>query len=193
MASVTLKLDGRFQKRLRVVFQGYTADVGVLEDKPHKSPLTMKEVYKRVRTQQTKTATLATRLAFMKARFSQYAGGPTRKTSSSKTDGTIAEVSEKLRKQTGINFYTKPFKISNNTEILKFARSFVELFLRGGASAKRVENLLQAIVRNPILRGDYGKNSQATAKSKGFNRYMIDTGQLFKNITAKVRGRRVSP
>ncbi len=191
MASVVMKLDGRFQKRLRTVFQGYAADVGVLADKPHRAPLTIKEIYRRVRAKQSKDATLATRFAFLKARFSEYAGGPVRKTGR-KTDGTIAGISEKLRKETGINFYTRPFSLKQNGEILKFATAFVGLFLRGGASTKRVENLLQAIVRNPILRGDYGRNSPATAKSKGFNRFMVDTGQLFKNITAKVRGRRVS-
>jgi hypothetical protein len=54
------------------------------------------------------------------------------------------------------------------------------------------ETCLQAIVRNPILKGEYGRNSRLTQKIKGFNRYMIDTAQLFKNIKAdvKVKGRR---
>jgi hypothetical protein len=45
---------------------------------------------------------------------------------------------------------------------------------------------LQAIVRNPILRGDYGKNKKETIKRKGFDRYMIDTGQFFNSIIARV-------
>jgi hypothetical protein len=47
-------------------------------------------------------------------------------------------------------------------------------------------NAIQAIVRNPILRGDYGRNNLFTQKVKGFNRLMIDTGQFFNNIKARV-------
>ncbi len=36
-----------------------------------------------------------------------------------------------------------------------------------------------------MLRGDYGPNSELTRKIKGFDRYMIDTAQLFKAIKAK--------
>ena len=56
----------------------------------------------------------------------------------------------------------------------------------------RAENLLQAIVRNPMLRGDYGPNLQRRRrKRRGSDRAMIgDTAQLFKAIKAivKVKG-----
>jgi hypothetical protein len=54
-----------------------------------------------------------------------------------------------------------------------------------------MENLAQAIIRNPILRGDYGSNSALTRKIKGFDRFMFDTGQLFQSIKAKVLKRNV--
>ncbi len=53
---------------------------------------------------------------------------------------------------------------------------------------KRCENLLQAIVRNPILRGEYGKQGRSTTRTKGFYSPMIDTAQLFKSIKASVKG-----
>ncbi len=184
MAGVTMKLDGRFKKRLRVVFANVKADVGVLEDRPHKLPVTANQARKRA---WKKDKSLSPSVARVIGATASYAGGPIRRTRG-KSISTIAEVSESLRKHTGINFYTRPLRLKNNQDLLKFTRNFVQLFMRGGASKKRVENLLQAVVRNPILRGDYGKNSAAGARAKGFNRFMIDTGQLFKNIKASVTG-----
>ncbi len=155
-----IALDRRFSKQAKGVYEKYDFYVGVLVDGPHKSP---------------------------GKGLKSYAGGPARKVSFTSTM-TISEVSESLRKSTGINFYTKPFKSQKNKDILAFTKEFFQL-CAGKGQAKRAENLLQAIVRNPILRGDYGSNSSLTAKIKGFNRFMIDTAQLFKAITAKVRTR----
>lgn len=157
------KLDGKFRKQAKGMYEKYEFYVGVLSDKPHKLPA---------------------------QGIKSYAGGPARKTSSKSSGMMISEVSEDLRKKTGINFYTKPFSSKKNKDILNFTKSFFEL-CAGRTSQKRVENLLQAIVRNPILRGDYGRNTSVTAKIKGFNRFMIDTAQLFKAITAKVKVRGV--
>lgn len=189
MATAVVTIDGRFRKRLVTVFKGHKADVGVLADKPHKAPLGAKVVAKRAANKLNKSGSrLGLAQAFATARFKSFAGGLARKTGS-KSYQTVAEVSESLRQVTGINFYTRPWKLKTNREILKFTQSYVKLFLRKGVTTKQVENLLQAVVRNPILRGDYGRNTRATAKAKGFNRFMIDTAQLFQNITAKVSGR----
>lgn len=159
MAEVVLKIDGRFKKRLRTVFNNYKADVGVLVDKPHRNAL---------------------------RGVKSLAGGPARKTGR-KASTTVSAVSARVRRQ--VDFLRRPFKIKSNREILRFTKSFLQLFLRGETTKKRVENLLQAIVRNPILRGEYGSNSPRTARIKGFNRRLIDTGQLFKNIKARIVGR----
>lgn len=163
MAGVEIKLDGRFFKQAKGVFEKYTFDVGVLEDKAHK-----------VARKQLKV----------------FAGGPARRTGARPSGLTIGQVSERVRKHTGINIYQAPFASKKNADILKFTKSFFEL-CAGRGQKKRCENLLQAIVRNPILRGDYGRNSKLTAKIKGFNRLLIDTGQLFQAIKARVN-RRVS-
>jgi hypothetical protein len=155
---MNIKLDRRFTKQAKGVFEKYNFDVGVLNDGQHKAA---------------------------GVGIKQYAGGPTRKTSNKSSGKSISQVSESLRNKTGINFYTKPFSSKKNKDVLEFVRVFFEVCV-GKSQAKRAENLLQAIVRNPIMRGDYGKNTLKTVKAKGFNRYMIDTGQLFKAITAKV-------
>jgi hypothetical protein len=54
----------------------------------------------------------------------------------------------------------------------------------GGGGRQRVLNLLQAIVRNPILKHQYGPNTSATADAKGFDRHLFDTGKMFKSIKA---------
>lgn len=162
-----IKLDRRFTTQAKGVFEKYIFDVGILEDAPHKQAL-------------PKSKGLKT-----------YAGGPARKVSNKESGLSIGDVSERLRKLTGINFYTKPFSSTKNKDILAFTKSFFDL-CAGRTEARRVENFLQAIVRNPILRGDYGKNTDVTAKAKGFNRFMIDTSQLFQAIVAKVKVKRVS-
>ncbi len=162
-----IKLDRRFTKQAKGVYEKYGFEVGVLQDKAHKQAKPKSKGLK------------------------SYAGGPARKTSNTGSGMTIAEVSEDLRKRTGINFYTRPFSAKKNKDILAFVKVFFEL-CAGKSQVKRAENMLQAIVRNPMLRGDYGRNTAPTAKIKGFNRFMIDTAQLFRAITSKVTVKNVS-
>lgn len=165
--SAQIKLDRSFEKQARGVFEKYVFDVGVLNDSPH-------------RNARSKSAGLKS-----------VAGGPARKAGARTSGKSIAQVSEDLRHRLGLNFYTQPFRSKRNADILRFTKSFFDL-CAGRSVKQRCENLLQAIVRNPILRGDYGRNSARTAKLKGFNRLLIDTAQLFKNIRATVRVKRVS-
>jgi hypothetical protein len=81
-----------------------------------------------------------------------------------------------------------PFK-QKSSDIIKFSRAYLNLIFANKPSIRNVENLLQAIVRNPILRGDYGHNKKKTADAKGFDRHLFDTGQMFKAIKAKVTKR----
>lgn len=161
-----IRLDGRFRKQAKGTFEKYEFYVGVLEDRPHKQAYPQSSGIK------------------------SYAGGPARKVSNQPSGKTISDVSEDLRKKTGINIYTRPFTSKKNSDILAFTKGFFE-FCAGRTQATRLENLLQAIVRNPILRGDYGRNTPVTAKIKGFNRFMIDTAQLFRGIIARVKVKRV--
>lgn len=157
---IKIQLDKRFKKQAKGIYEKYSFEVGILKDRPHNQA-------------KDKSAGL-----------SSYAGGPVRK-KSQRSSQKVSDVSEALRKHTGINFYTSPFTSKQNKDILAFTKVFFDLAF-GRSEKRRAENMLQAIVRNPILRGDYGRNKSVTAKIKGFNRFMIDTAQLFRNITARV-------
>lgn len=165
-----IELDKRFRKNIAGRFGKYEFQVGVLEDKPHRDALTGERGKK---GEDVKSA---------------YAGGPIRKASRSKSSQSIAEVSAKLREHLGLNYLSQPFQ-KKSSDIVRFSNEFFKLAF-GRSEKRRAENLLQAIVRNPMLRGDYGTNSELTQKIKGFDRKTIDTAQLFKAIKAvcKVKG-----
>ena len=125
-----------------------------------------------------------------KAKIGILAGGAIRRSRTDPTPSMSADVAAKLNQK--FHWLDRPFKSSNNKslEILSFTKYFVTAIGQGKKDAstlKRIGNLMQAIVRNPILRGDYGRNSSEYAKLKGFNRLLFDTGQFFKSITAKVK------
>ncbi len=162
-----IELDKRFQKRVHGLFGKYEFQVGILEDGPHYEPkrgergLKGQEIIKR------------------------YAGGPAREQTRKASGLNLSRVSAELRRHLGFNYLTKPFE-KRSSDIIKFSNEFFKLAF-GRSQAKRAENLLQAVVRNPILRGDYGSNSALTQKVKGFDRLGIDTAQLFKALRARVR------
>jgi hypothetical protein len=162
-----LKIKPGFQKRVEGIFGKYDFQVGVLEDGAHREPKRGKRGLKGADV------------------LSSYAGGPIRKKSTTAGALTISEVSEANRLRLGVNYLTEPFK-KKSSDIIQFSQAFFKLAF-GRGEKKRAENLLQAIVRNPILRGDYGHNSKLTQKIKGFDRKMIDTAQLFKAIKAMCR------
>jgi hypothetical protein len=165
-ATFKVQLDKRFQKEAKGRIERFQFDVGVLDDRPHMLPA---------------------------KGIKSLAGGKARKVGRKSSGLTISQVSEELRKHLNINFYTRPFRNRRNRELVKFIGVFMAMITQGGGRSdkRRIENALQAVVRNPITRGDYGRNTRLTAKIKGFNRLMIDTGQLFKAIKARVRFRRV--
>jgi translation initiation factor 1 (eIF-1/SUI1) len=164
-----LSLDKRFKKNLSGRFGKYSFEVGVLEDSVHRDPK------RGARGQGGQDV------------ISAYAGGPIRKAGRSGAK-TVTEVSKANSERLGFNYLTEPFK-KKTSDIIKFSNEFFKMAF-GKSEKKRCENLLQAIVRNPILRGDYGSNSALTQKIKGFDRGMIDTAQLFKALKAKctIRG-----
>lgn len=164
-----LVLDKRFKKNIAGRFGKYDFEVGVLDDAPYKKPLRGERGLKG------------------KDVLGNYAGGPVRKKSRQNSGLNISDVSKENRERLGFNYLSKPFE-KRSSDIIRFSKSFFDLAF-GRTEKRRCENLLQAIVRNPILRGDYGQNSELTKKIKGFDRYMIDTAQLFKAIKAKVNMR----
>lgn len=162
-----IELDRRFKKKLEGRFGKYEFEVGVLDDGPYKKPR------RGERGLQGKDV------------IGQYAGGPVRKKSRADSGLMISDVSRENRERLGFNYLSEPFQ-KESSDIVKFSREFFRLVF-GKSEKRRCENLLQAIVRNPILRGEYGPNSDLTKKIKGFDRGMIDTAQLFKALKAFCR------
>ena len=166
-----MKLNERLKKSLH----GYNFEVGVLSDVPHFEP-----VHSPIG---------------QPPKLKSFAGGQARMQSRVKSELSTAQIFIENMKRLNIDLLRAPFKSKQNKEINEFSKNFIKMALqdttkRGALkNAKRLINLVQAIIRNPILRGDYGGNKGTTADAKGFDRLMIDTGQMFKNIKARIVGR----
>lgn len=119
-----------------------------------------------------------------------YAGGAVRKTSPSRTGQTATQIAAYVMNFAG-NIFTIPFQMGTNQDILKFSRAYVKELLDSRGSSitnnRRVKNLMQAIIRNPILRGDYRMHDKKTKAKKGFERSLIDTGQFFRSIQVIIK------
>lgn len=167
---MNVQLTKRFAKRLEGRFGKYDFEVGVLEDRPYREPMD-------VGPGPTGNNAIGT-----------YAGGPVRKATRKASGKTVSEVSAANRERLGFNYLAKPFQ-DGSADVVKFTNEFFRLAF-GRSEKKRAENLLQAVVRNPIRAGEYGTNSPLTKIIKGFDRPMIDTAQLFKALKARctVRG-----
>lgn len=166
---MNLQLGKSWSKKLSHRVDGFEFEVGVLDDSAHMEP---------VETPRFGVPDLKT-----------YAGGPARKQTRVAGPLTTGEVLVANMKRLNINLLLAPFQ-ERNSDIIKFTNEFLKLAVaRPGISPKRVENLLQAIVRNPILKQEYGQNSAQAADNKGFSRSMIDTAQMFKAIVARMTKR----
>lgn len=162
-----MRLDTRANKRLSTLIiaklEGHSFEVGVLDQNAkYKKPLPKSSGHK----------------AFPK--------GMARKTGKA-SQYKISDIARFSFNAVGHNYFLRPFR-RRDTEIMRFMKTFVNMFWkdRPKANAKRLENLIQAVVRNPIMRNEYGRNKNSTARTKGFNKKLIDTAQLFRAIKAKV-------
>ena len=162
-----LEIGKSFARTLKGRVESYEFEVGILDDKAHRLPLPPGEDGQF----QTKN----------------YAGGKVIKAGREPSGLKLSEVLIENMKRLRINLLKKPFE-RENSDIIKFTRAFIMFaVIQKGMSIKRVENLLQAIVRNPILKQEYGKNKAATADVKGFDRHLFATGQMFQNIKARAK------
>lgn len=146
-------------------FGKYDFEVGILENKPHYAP--------------ERGTNLLDKGAL---KWYSYAGLHLLKWGDN-PDGTLYSVARDLDK--AFKWLRRPFTSRKNADVLNVMNSIIA-DLNGKPNKQRIINGIQAIVRNPILRGDYGKNSPKTAKKKGFNKLMMATGQFFRNIKARL-------
>lgn len=162
-----IELGSSWGVKLQSRIGRYQFEVGILDDKAHR---------------QAKETTM-----FETPDLGTYAGGPVRKTTRQDSEKTIGQVFVDNMQRLNIDLLREPFR-QESSEIMKFTRAFLDLVTyRKAMTMNRVENLLQAVVRNPILRQDYGPNRPSTADAKGFDRHLIDTAQLFKAIRARAK------
>jgi hypothetical protein len=167
-----IELSKKFQNKLRAKVNKYVFEVGVLDpSKPHYEP-------------KKDDATLTGNDPSMSANITTYAGGPIRKASRAPTS-TVGAVGKAMREHIGGNYLIDPFKKKDDA-VNRMIKDFFKLIF-GKSKIRRLENLLQAVVRNPILKGQYGSNLRYTVQVKGFDRYGFNTGQWFKSIKAKVK------
>lgn len=162
-----LEFGKSFSRKLKGRIEQYEFELGVLDDKPHRDPV---------------EAPL-----FGEPQLGSYAGGPVRKAQRKAGEKTTGQILVENMERLNINILARPFQ-ETNSDIMRFTRAFMQMITTNPNMPKRrLENLLQAIVRNPILKQEYGGNSSQTADNKGFDRKLIDTGQMFKAIIARAK------
>lgn len=162
-----MKIEGKgLSKMIEGELGKYKFQVGILENKPHYLP-----------AQGDTTLTRGQNIYY------SYAGLKLRKPSSFRYSGTLFSVAKDMDE--AFKWLRKPFMLRSNADVLAVLKYVVDN-LNGKDSKQRIINAVQAVVRNPIMRGNYGKNSAKTSKAKGFNKLLMDTGQLFKNIKARL-------
>lgn len=145
-------------KKLTFKLEKYEVQVGLLEDKKRKKPLFRK--------------------------FKNYAGKRLLREGGVSKGASLVKVAEYLDKQ--FKWLRKPFLLKNNKEVVIVLNDIVK-DMNGRGDKQRILNGFQAVVRNPILRGEYGRNNARWAKIKGFDDALMMTGQFFKNIKARFK------
>lgn len=187
MSGVELKMSPQFLKRVKKRYQNYQMEVGVLDNKPHYDA-----VYVSPLGHGEKTSKKG-KVSRIENPYKTLAGGPALKQSQTSSK-TVKEVFKEMQEKTGVDVLRSPFKSQKSGDILKLLDNFFKFcaaknYLTGSPTKegikKRLENALQAVVRNPITRGDYGNNTRITAQTKGFSRLFIATGQVFQNIKGR--------
>ncbi len=112
-----------------------------------------------------------------------FHGGPANKIAGRSDKTTIKEVFAKwnLRYQ----LLLAPLRAEGNKDVVEVIGRMIADLGTLGKQKKEFLNAVQALIRNSIMRGDYGENSRKWAKAKGFNRLLINTGEMFKAIKAR--------
>ena len=160
-----IELGTEWSKNLKGKIERFNFEVGILDHKTHRDPVVQSR--------------------FEQPQLSSYAGGPVRRAQRKASNQSTSEIFIENMKRLNINLLLRPFQ-EKSSDIIRFTTEFLKMAVAKG-NKKRVENLLQAIVRNPILKQEYGSNKSSTADAKGFDRHLFDTGQMFKAIRARVK------
>lgn len=113
-----------------------------------------------------------------------FYGGPANRQAGQNKETTLRALMAKFNAT--YNILLAPWQSAENKDVLVVVKKMAEDIAKGGRLKNDFINAMQAVVRNPILRGDYGDNTKETEKTKGFNRLMINTGKFFSNIKVRL-------
>lgn len=80
-------------------------------------------------------------------------------------------------------FISKAAINPNNADLVLVMNELKKIF-DGKVNPKRIENAAIALVRNQILRRDFGSNAERTQNQKGFDMPLVRTGAMFSSIKA---------
>jgi len=153
-----ITFENKFMKDLQKRMQKVSIEVGILSDRPRKLP--------------------------DHKNFKSFNGAVANRLKSKIDTEWMRAVSKDL--QAAYDYLKKPFKLRSNKDVLRLSNDFCKYFF-GKSTERRLINLSQAIIRNPILGKKYGHNSGSWQMIKGFDHVMIDSGQFFNAITARFR------
>lgn len=90
---------------------------------------------------------------------------------------------------TSYNILLAPWRNPNNKEVAQVVDDIAKDLNHKGRWLARIKAGVQAVIRNPIKRKEYGSNTQATQKRKGFDWLFVQTGKLFENIKVEFLNR----
>ncbi len=113
-----------------------------------------------------------------------------------RTELKLSKLAEYMDARYGV--FSKAESNFQNQDVVRVTNQLLALFNAENPSSemiRRIENAARALVRNPIMRKDFGSNAMATIKGgvgynghnvqgKGFDWPMVDTGTFFNSIRA---------
>lgn len=160
MFKINISLPDEFLKKEIEAFEAQRVRVGILSDSHSRNP-------------KSKKAGLST------LKGSSF---PRRKIKSANRKLKLSELAAFMDQRYGV--FSKAMDNPNNAALARIQKEFLKVLAGSKANENEIKNAAIALVRNPILRMDYGSNEASTALNKGFNMPMVDTGYFFTNITA---------
>lgn len=81
--------------------------------------------------------------------------------------------------------FTNAINNASNNDLNLVTKELIKAFSGGEVEQRRIQNAAIALIRNPILRKDFGSNMRSTSDVKSFDWPMVDTGTFFLNIKAE--------
>lgn len=189
MIEIKGSVSPNIKKKFRNRFEKFEWRAGLFEEDWNKPHFPARSIYTKTGKRKKKKSAFTT-VDGLKARKK----GTVRSVANSSAIGpvrlpTMRQILHKANHTARKDIIKAPFEKRGTLAMWKLRRAIVGFLMAerpGGKHRKRVDAALVNVIRDPIRRRAYGKNSREWAKEKGFNRLLFDTGQLWKAIKSKV-------